>query len=67
MSARVYFMKRVKDCKNVSIMAPQDEKLRLTSLLCYLEIIHRIKHLIVIESILNFFSITMHSWLKYVT
>ena len=25
------------------------------------------KHLIVIKSILNFFSITMHSWLKYVT
>ena len=34
MSARVYFMKRVKDCKNVSIMAPQDEQLRLASLLC---------------------------------
>ena len=26
MSARVYFMKRVKDCKNVSIMSPQDEQ-----------------------------------------
>jgi len=25
MSARVYFMKRVKDCKDVSIMSPQDE------------------------------------------
>ena len=24
MSARVYFMKRVKDCKDVSIMSPQD-------------------------------------------
>ena len=34
MSARVYFMKRVKDCKNVSIMSPQDEQWRLTSLLC---------------------------------
>ena len=26
MSARVYFMKRVKDCKDVSIMSPQDEQ-----------------------------------------
>ena len=26
MSARVYFMRRVKDCKNVSIMSPQDEQ-----------------------------------------
>ena len=25
MSARVYFMKRVKDCKDVFIMSPQDE------------------------------------------
>ncbi len=25
MSARVYFMKRVKDCKDESIMSPQDE------------------------------------------
>ena len=25
MSARVYFMKRVKDSKDVSIMSPQDE------------------------------------------
>ena len=25
MSARVYFMKRVKDCKDVSIMSPQDD------------------------------------------
>ena len=25
MSARVYFMKRVKDCKDVSIMSQQDE------------------------------------------
>jgi len=24
MSARVYFMKRVKDCKDVSIMSPQE-------------------------------------------
>ena len=24
MSARVYFMRRVKDCKDVSIMSPQD-------------------------------------------
>ena len=27
MSARVYFMKRVKECKDVSIMSPQDEQL----------------------------------------
>jgi len=26
MSARVYFMKRVKDCKDVSTMSPQDEQ-----------------------------------------
>ena len=26
MSDRVYFMKRVKDCKDVSIMSPQDEQ-----------------------------------------
>ena len=26
MSARVYFMKRVKDYKDVSIMSPQDEQ-----------------------------------------
>ena len=26
MCARVYFMKRVKDCKDVSIMSPQDEQ-----------------------------------------
>ena len=26
MSARVYFMKRVKGCKDVSIMCPQDEQ-----------------------------------------
>ena len=26
MSARVYFMKRVKYCKDVSIMSPQDEQ-----------------------------------------
>ena len=33
-SARVYFMKRVKDCEYVSIMSPQDEQWRQTSLLC---------------------------------
>ena len=33
MSARVYFMKWVKDCKDVSIMSPQDEQCRRTSLL----------------------------------
>ena len=26
MSAKVYFMKRVKDCKDVSILSPQDEQ-----------------------------------------
>ena len=26
MSARIYFMKRVKDCKDVSIMSPLDEQ-----------------------------------------
>ena len=26
MSARAYFMKRVKDCKDVSTMSPQDEQ-----------------------------------------
>ena len=26
MSARVYFMKSVKDCKDVFIMSPQDEQ-----------------------------------------
>jgi len=34
MSVRVYFMKRVKDYKDVSIMSPQDEQCRRTSLLC---------------------------------
>ena len=29
MSARVYFMKRVKDYKDMSIMSPQDEQWRL--------------------------------------
>ena len=35
MSARAYFMKRVKDCKDVSIMSPQDEQRRQTSLLLF--------------------------------
>ena len=34
MSARVYLMKRVKDCKDVSIMSLQDEQWIRTSLLC---------------------------------
>ena len=34
MSARVYFMKRVKDCKDVSIMSLQDEQWIRTSFLC---------------------------------
>ena len=39
MSARVYFMKRVKDCKDVSIMYPQDEQWRLegTASVCILQ------------------------------
>ena len=32
--ARVYFVKRSKDCKDESIMSLQDEQLRRTSLLC---------------------------------
>ena len=39
MSARVYFMKSVKDCKDVSIMAPQDEQWIRTSLLCLYTVI----------------------------
>ena len=35
MSARAYFKKRVKDYKDVSIMSPQDEQRRRTSLLCF--------------------------------
>ena len=34
MSARAYFMKRVKDCKDVSIISPQDEQWRWPSLFC---------------------------------
>ena len=34
MSARVYLIKRVKDCKDVSIMSLQDEQWRRKSLLC---------------------------------
>ena len=34
MSARVYLMKRVNDCKDVSIMSLQDEQWRRTRLLC---------------------------------
>ena len=39
MSARVYFMKRVKDCKDESIMSPQDEQWIRTSLLCLYTVI----------------------------
>ena len=39
MSARAYFMKRVKDCKDVSIMSPQDEQWIRTSLLCLYTVI----------------------------
>ena len=34
MSAGVYFMKMVKDYKDVPIMSPQDEQWRRTSLFC---------------------------------
>ena len=34
MSARVYFMKRAKDCKDVFIMSPQDEQWRRIGLHC---------------------------------
>jgi len=34
MSARVYFMKTVNGCKDVSVMSSQDEQWRRTSLLC---------------------------------
>ena len=34
MSARVYFVKTVKDCKDVSITYLQEEQLRRPSLLC---------------------------------
>ena len=36
MSARVYFMKRVKDCKDVFIMSPQDEDGQVYSVVCIL-------------------------------
>ena len=40
MSARVYFMKRVKDCKDVSIMSPKDKQWRRTRLLyCKLQVL----------------------------
>ena len=39
MSAKVYFVKNVKDCKDVSIMSPQDEQWRRTSLLCLYTVI----------------------------
>ena len=34
MSARIYFLKTVKDCEDVSILPPQVEQQRRTSLLC---------------------------------
>jgi len=39
MSARVYFMKRVNDCKDVAIMSLQDEQWRRTSLLSLYNVI----------------------------
>ena len=38
MSARVYLMKTVKDCKDVSIMSPQNEHWRRTSLLLFYKV-----------------------------
>ena len=35
MSARTYFMKRVKDCKDVSIMSSQEEQWRKFTLFVY--------------------------------
>ena len=35
MSARVYIMNRVKVCKDMPIMSPQDEQCSQTSLLLY--------------------------------
>ena len=35
MSARTYFMKRVKDCKDVSIMSSQEEQSRKFTLFVY--------------------------------
>ena len=46
MSARVYFMKRIKDCKDVSIMSPQDEQGRRTSLLCLYIVININKQIV---------------------
>ena len=34
MSAKVYFMERVKGCKDVAIMSPHDEQWIRASLLC---------------------------------
>jgi len=34
MSAGVYLIKRIEDCKDVSIMSPKDEQWKRTSLLC---------------------------------
>ena len=39
MSARVYFMKTVNGCKDVSLMSLQDEQWRRTSLLCLYTVI----------------------------
>ena len=40
MSARVYFTKRVKDCKDVSIMSSKDKQRRRTRLLyCILQVL----------------------------
>ena len=46
MSARVNFMKRVKDCKDVSIMSPQyEQQWRRTSLLCLYTVIFLYKRM----------------------
>ena len=38
MSARVYLMKRVKDCKDMSIMYQQDEQSRVTVIFLFYKV-----------------------------
>ena len=46
MSVRVYFMKRSKDCKDVSIMSPQDEQMKTDkfTLFVYCNFLMQSKH-----------------------
>ena len=43
MSARVYFMKRIKDCKDVSTMSPQDEQYLYSAIFCFTKYTHVVK------------------------